>query len=732
MDATNDLTTNILRLAEAQDAAALEDAWLDLLTVPPTELEFYREFVRVTRRHKLLDTAYSLLVMLLEELQNRAMWRGLDPILRFLAPTWPDSPDLRKIAGRAIRALNESDPNLPHMLAACKGLALPQVFVAIDELKKLEPGNVFRHAYWGDGIVRELDLGANRTVIDFETQPGKALEVGFARKHLTWLPPTSFGARRTADPEPLRTLAQDAPAELIKLVLADNDGRIKQAELKKTLQGSIIQEDEWNSWWTNTRGVLRADPFIEFDAKRGANAEIVLRDHPKTPDEELLDLFQDPATPFALRVSAFRKATAIEPATLSQIAAGLEARRSSATMPAEELDAELLLEEVAARAGKAKSVSWRDKLDRISASDIAALSDPQHVAAVLHEWLAGHGQEGTREALAAVPSSSATFANAVWNELHERGAITQFAPVARTVLDDPMGSPDLFLWATKTLLEDNELSEFYPTSVLVPELMEQIDACERLVDSPGADRHTQATAKQVISRLRTLLQARQYAPIRVAAEHMTTDQAQRLLRAILNSDALNSTFKAAAEKQILAAKPELDKLKETSAPAQTVASDIHYCTAAAREQKLAELRELQTVTIPANALEIEHARQEGDLKENAGYIFGKEKQKLLMQRLMQLQQDVASARVFGAESVKTDTIGFGVGFEALNLSSGESETYTVLGRFETDPDRHILSYQSPFMQPFVGKGVEDEVMVERPNGARAQYRITRIWNALTT
>jgi hypothetical protein len=50
------------------------------------------------------------------------------------------------------------------------------------------------------------------------------------------------------------------------------------------------------------------------------------------------------------------------------------------------------------------------------------------------------------------------------------------------------------------------------------------------------------------------------------------------------------------------------------------------------------------------------------------------------------------------------------------LSDGGTETYTVLGAWDTDPSKHIISYLSQMAQALVGKKVGERVIVPKESG----------------
>ena len=60
-----------------------------------------------------------------------------------------------------------------------------------------------------------------------------------------------------------------------------------------------------------------------------------------------------------------------------------------------------------------------------------------------------------------------------------------------------------------------------------------------------------------------------------------------------------------------------------------------------------------------------------------------------------MQEEVQQAQIFNENEVKTDRIGFGTRARLKNLGSGEFEEYVVLGPWESDPERNVISYLSP-------------------------------------
>jgi len=118
-------------------------------------------------------------------------------------------------------------------------------------------------------------------------------------------------------------------------------------------------------------------------------------------------------------------------------------------------------------------------------------------------------------------------------------------------------------------------------------------------------------------------------------------------------------------------------------------------TRASYEAKQRELKRLIDVEIPENSREIGEAMSKGDLRENAEYKAALEKQEMLKAAASRMQEEVQQAQIFNENEVRTDRIGFGTRARLRNLGTGEAEEYVVLGPWESDPGRQVISYLSP-------------------------------------
>jgi transcription elongation GreA/GreB family factor len=143
------------------------------------------------------------------------------------------------------------------------------------------------------------------------------------------------------------------------------------------------------------------------------------------------------------------------------------------------------------------------------------------------------------------------------------------------------------------------------------------------------------------------------------------------------------------------------------------------------ERRRNEYNELVQKKIPANSKDIAIARSYGDLRENHEYKAAKETHKLLMRRKAELESQLGRSRGTDFANPRTDVVSIGNQVTVTDLVTQHVESYIILGAWDFDADRHIISYLSPIGQSMVGKKVGEEVEFEL-EGTRKHFRVDAI------
>src|SRR5207248_2411169 len=143
------------------------------------------------------------------------------------------------------------------------------------------------------------------------------------------------------------------------------------------------------------------------------------------------------------------------------------------------------------------------------------------------------------------------------------------------------------------------------------------------------------------------------------------------------------------------------------------------------EKRKAEYEELVKVKIPENTKEIALARSYGDLSENFEFKAAKQMQSVLMRRKAELEQMLHNARGTSFEKVDTSLVSIGTVVTLRSSDSSKEETYTILGAWDGDPDRHIISYQTAIAQTLLGHKLGEVISLNTDRGT-AQFAIVSI------
>lgn len=139
------------------------------------------------------------------------------------------------------------------------------------------------------------------------------------------------------------------------------------------------------------------------------------------------------------------------------------------------------------------------------------------------------------------------------------------------------------------------------------------------------------------------------------------------------------------------------------------------------EKELDELKKERPAVIQA----IKEAREEGDLRENAGYDAARERQGLLEARISHIESRMIRFDVIDIDTLQSDRAVFGATVTLEDMETGDQKTYTLLGPDEADHTKGTISIESPVGRALLGKREGDEISVQVPKG-RVDYEVVSV------
>ena len=112
--------------------------------------------------------------------------------------------------------------------------------------------------------------------------------------------------------------------------------------------------------------------------------------------------------------------------------------------------------------------------------------------------------------------------------------------------------------------------------------------------------------------------------------------------------------------------------------------------------------------------ELQEARAQGDLSENADYDAARDRQARVEARIRDLEAMIANAEIISEDkkAATKKTVSLGSTVTILDMSTNEEETYNIVGSIESDPLNGKLSNITPLATSLMDHKIGDVVEIE--------------------
>lgn len=582
----------------------------------------------------------------------------------------------------------------------------------VEPLTQLAEGGCCTHRSWGFGKIKTVDTVFARFTIDFPGKPGHTMDLSFAADNLKPIPKNHILARKAADIENVRQLAAHH-LELIKLVLNSFGGKATSDQIQAALVPDVISDD-YKKWWETAKREMKKDGHFIVPTKK--TEPVVFQAQETSLQDRMLADF---------RAAKGLKARILVVAELVKIISDLPDRQKVAGEIITALNADIASHQRTQPAVALEAVFARDELRHA-----AGLPPVEGEVSDTQIWL----QDGIKfgPLLEAIPAAKhhralASFKQANpdrWQEIL-RGALNfvsaklakEFTSLllaegkmdllketlARLIRQHTAGS-ELLLWFGR------ERSDAF-ADILGPEVFRaMLTAMER---DQFNEKRSNRLRDFILEDQDLLNELTAAADIEVIKD---------LTRALQLSPVFDDMDKRSLLARLVKAHPAVQSLITGDQTKQETTIQVSW---ESLERRRAEYQELVQKKIPANSKEIAIARSYGDLRENHEYKSAKEMQKILMRRKDELEAQMMRARGMDFSNPKTDAVNIGTVVGATDLATNQRETFTILGAWDSDPDKGIISYLTPIGQALLNRKVGDEVEFEL-HGTKRRHRIESI------
>ncbi|MGE3312431.1 MAG: GreA/GreB family elongation factor [Limisphaerales bacterium] len=582
----------------------------------------------------------------------------------------------------------------------------------VEPLVALHSAGFCVHRAWGCGKITGIDPVVARLTIDFAGRPGHGMDLAFAADSLKPVPSNHILARKLTDLDELHRLAATNHLELVRIVLASYQGRATLDQVQNALVPDVIRDD-WKKWWELAKRALRKDGHFQVPVKK-TEPILLMEEEIGAQDRLLADVRT--AKGLKARVAAVQELLKGVEDLTDRVAAGTEAIQALnteiashlKTMPGLALEGVLARDDVRTATG-APAVEGELGSAEIWAAGPGLLSVLTEAAAskharILDSYRVAHPDTWEDSVLTTINEAPAKVVSEMADLVVRAGRFQSLKDKLVRLVSQHAASSDLLLWLAR------ERSDDY-ADVLGPEVFRaMMTAIER---DQFLEKKTNKLRDYILNDHELIVELISSADIDVIKD---------LTRTLQLSPSFDDMDKRSLLARIVKAYPAVQSLISS----EHVKQDTNLLvTWASLERRKNEYQELVEKKVPANARDIALARSYGDLRENHEYKAAKEAQKVLMRRKGELERDLGRARGTDFADPRVDVVTPGCRVGVLELGRQHRENFTILGAWDFDIEKGIISYLSPIAQNMLNKSVGDEVEFEF-DGVLNRYRIETI------
>lgn len=700
----------------------VREIWLKLVDYCPEDIDYFFHVQKKIATQISPDKAALLLMDLYAHYKAQKDWITALSILKLVIEYDDRNPAIRKELIECYTGRYASHSRLQDYLKMSNiSQSYRSLHEAMDDFEKhivFDVGNFVFHRTWNIG--RIASVKGDEVTIDFAKSRGHKMSLKMAIDSLMPLSKDHIWVLKAIWPrEKLHERVKNDLVWTLKTIIKSFDNRSDLKRIKAELVPGVLSASEWNSWSAKAKEVLKQDP--SFGNASDDISTFIVRDRPLSYEEKVYIQFKAEKG-FFDRVVYFREY--------------LETR---------DFDSEYFTEMLGYFNGFLKSYQ---NVDEYVVASYLLLNN----LSIKHSRLQQNISLKFTELFAQIESPLAiylgikdsdlrnTYVQQIKNfiptwpeiflsllpyartmkmleDLKNAGYTPRLKKLAMEIVENYKDFREAFIWIVKDLRKEEwfaELGIVYEKILLT--LLHILDISYKEIEN-----HKDTLENKKVNRLVTaiLFKEKMLEQFLMEANVETIERVYALLMDIKD---VSPDIKIQLKQKI---SEKYSNLRFFGEEEKLTVSRGLMVTAQKLEEKQKLLQQIMEIDVPQNQKEIAFALSLGDLRENAEYKAAKEKQDELNARVGKLKNELERARPFDRSTITTAKITFGTKATLRNGITGETETYTILGPWESDPAANIISYLSPLGKKLFNHKVGEELSFSI-HDRKFEYRIEGI------
>ena len=586
-----------------------------------------------------------------------------------------------------------------------------------ERLSQVAPGCYLLSKSWGAGKVVSWSLRDKKVIVDFAEKSGQEMDLQFVMQKTEPLQADDFRAKKIEQIEELRHLAKSDPVELAAHVLQSHGNSMTLDAFEKELNGPVIPAADFKKWWDNAKKLMAASKRVVVPPRR--TDMIVLRTGGMTPAQALVADFEA-ARDLKVKAKTLEAIAAEvhlfadDEDTLRRLYEDIEAEVKRGTrLHLGNVFELLLIRDQMAASSKVQIAEEATRLSEVIRSEYTRVSEAIAGMSAIRQreiydaFPSAFGGQWVEKLMGVVEKAGARGLGEIAKIFEARGELAALEDYLRRAITRRSLGHEALIWVCR----EREASGARVFSADVgAAILNQLES-DFIADGPRKSQRLQSLLgedKELLSDLVSL---------------MDVNEARNFGRRLMECPVFNELDKKSLMARVIKARPETETLVSGEDKGKEEELLVSWSSLEARR---AELQELVSVRIPQNREDVKIARSYGDLRENFEYKSAKDMEKYLNSRRRDLERDVARARGTDFKGVDCGMVNIGT---VVTLSNDKGETYqlSVLGAWDSDPEKRWVSYLSEAGAALLHAKVGDQVQLrDHDNQQQMNWTVAKI------
>lgn len=686
-----------------------EEWFLAKIAAPDMPVDDMLNALRELRRAGKTDPTNSWAELMEDALIEQGKPEEAVRVLRMRAEWNAGIVAFRDLCARKLTSLYRNDPVQKKFVISLgleKGVPLQDCFRRLETLQRLKPGLLCMDKTWGVGAIRKVDAFYERVTIDFSRKMGHEMSFSYAAEALQLVDDAHLLARKYRDAVALAALAETEAAELVRIALRSY-GPLPVARLQEILQDGIIKPDGWKTFWESARKALKADPLVVIPAKR--NEPITLLEKQKAYDAPWFSALGAERTAEGVFARLDELSDNVKPDELDVPSLRIIGERLAFLMKGfGDKDMNIRVQVVVlAREWKVAlaHVDWESEASRlledVAFASAATVISSKRLEALL-DLLASRDSARLYATITGyIPDMTMNVLNTCMTFMLEHGQDEGCSGVFKELVGMRKAGVEVLFWLARRpdRMDAWGLGSIGDLAFQILPALEKTYMGERL---------------KAANQLAELVQQREW--LEAAARAMNEVQRSSFIRYLYSVMGKLPVDTQAMIGRMVRVYPELADIlasKDTRAASETPKGGLTSWRSYRQRQRL--LAKIVNEDIPRNSRDIGVARSYGDLRENFEYKTAKEQQGILMRRSAELEQDLNTVRGTDFSGSPVDRAGMGTTV-SLSMDDGGTQQFHILGEWDQDAERGIISCSSRMGKALAGHGPGESLLVPGEQG----------------